>query len=189
MECKSRLKSIFRDFRTGRFLLTLELEGVTSAQLEGLDDKDLRLTLKKWREKRSLAANAYMWVLVTKIAMELKSTPEEIYEQFIMDYSLPEQDENGYVVITVRGDVDMSRIPGHWKFYQASGDWKWKSYVKMMGSSDFDTKMMSDFLDVVIDQAESLGIETATPDEIERMKQSWGVNTGASSRRTLTTVS
>lgn len=35
-------------------------------------------------------------------------------------------------------------------------------------------KMMSRFIDCVVAEAQELGIETATPDELERMKQEWG---------------
>lgn len=172
MEAKGRVKDIMRTL-TGKVVVTFELENIRPSMLENMSDKDLRITAVKWREKRSLNANAYCWALITQIAAEVKSTPQEIYDQMILDYSLPEKDENGPIIITVRGDVDMEHIKGHWKFYQASSDWKWKSFVKMIGSSEMDTKMMSDFLDMVIDEAEGLGIDTATPDEVERMKALW----------------
>ena len=43
------------------------------------------------------------------------------------------------------------------------------------GSSTFDTKEMSVFLDGIVSECKELGIETATPDELERMKQKWNV--------------
>lgn len=173
MECKGKIKAIFRDFRTGRFAMTLELEGVTEAQLQELDDKDLRLNLKRWREKRSLDANSYAWVLITEIARKIGSTKEEVYELFIQRNAPWAQDENGYIIITVKAEVDMSRIQGHWKRLKASEDGKWVSYAMLEGSSEFDSQTMSEFIDMIKDEAERLGIDTATPDEIERMKATW----------------
>lgn len=42
------------------------------------------------------------------------------------------------------------------------------------GSSEYDTVEMSHFIDRIVEEAKELGIETATPDELERMKQEWG---------------
>ena len=41
------------------------------------------------------------------------------------------------------------------------------------GSSAYDTKEMSRLLDWLVEEAEGLGLETRTPDEIERMKSLW----------------
>ena len=47
--------------------------------------------------------------------------------------------------------------------------------MMIKGSSEFDTSEMSYFIDQIVEEAQELGIETATPDELERMKQEWGV--------------
>lgn len=43
------------------------------------------------------------------------------------------------------------------------------------GSSTFDTKEMSVFIDGLIEECRQLEIETLPPNEIERMKREWGV--------------
>lgn len=172
MECKALVKSIFRGL-TGKFTIMLEVEEISQAQLEAMDAKEYRLRLTPWRKKRSLDANAYCWALITEIALKMQTTKEEIYELFIQRYAPWAKDENGYIIITVKREVDMDRIPGHWKRLQTSSDGKWVSYAMLEGSSEFDTQTMSDFLEMVKDEAERLGIETATPDEIERMKVTW----------------
>lgn len=42
------------------------------------------------------------------------------------------------------------------------------------GSSEYDTAEMAHFIDSIVEEAKELGIETSTPDELERMKQEWG---------------
>lgn len=43
------------------------------------------------------------------------------------------------------------------------------------GSSTFDTKEMSVFIDGLIEECRQLDIETLPPAEIDRMKREWGV--------------
>jgi hypothetical protein len=43
------------------------------------------------------------------------------------------------------------------------------------GSSTFDTKEMSVFIDGIVSECQMLGIQTETPAELERMKSLWDV--------------
>ena len=61
--------------------------------------------------------------------------------------------------------MDMSRIDGHWKLYKVSHDGKWKSYLRIRGTSEYDTAEMAYFLDRVIEEAKALEIETETPNQ------------------------
>lgn len=51
--------------------------------LANLADKDFDITVKQHREKRSLDANAYAWVLITAIADELRASKDEIYFEML----------------------------------------------------------------------------------------------------------
>lgn len=54
--------------------------------LTNLADKDFDITVKQHREKRSLDANAYAWVLITAIADELRASKDEIYFEMLKKY-------------------------------------------------------------------------------------------------------
>ena len=144
--------------------LRLTFELLTPTPLEIVPGVVYDLDIKKHRERRSLDANAYCWVLCTKIAEKVKTSKDEIYEEMLQKYGYMSD-----ITITVKSDVDMRRIDGHWKFYQESGDGKFKAYVMIRGSSEYDSKEMAHFIDMIIDEAKELGIETMTPAEIERM--------------------
>ena len=47
-------------------------------------------------------------------------------------------------------------------------------YKVYKGSSEFDTREMSIFIDGIVSEAKALGIQTETPDEIAKMKGLWG---------------
>lgn len=60
--------------------------------IEKYVDKDLDITLKLYKEKRSLNANAYFHVLVEKIAGVHKVTHTEIHNQLIADYGFMDEE-------------------------------------------------------------------------------------------------
>lgn len=165
MEAKGRVIDVHRDWRTKKFQMVLELDTVGPDDLKG----DLRVSIRKWREKRSLDANGYMWALLEKIAAKTDSTKDEVYEEFLRDYGFLDQDDNGYITITLRADIDLSYLPGHWRAYATDSE-EWRVCRKIKGTSEYDTKEMSYFLDRVIEEAKALGIETATPEELEKIK-------------------
>lgn len=172
MESKGKVISIARDM-DGVVLLTTSLSGVNWHELESLDkNTDYRIKLVKWREKRSLDANAYCWVLLSKIADVIQSSKDEVYEQMLQSYGVVDQD---FPPITVVSTADMSRIDGHWLMFKSTekGGKTWNSYLRIIGSSEYDTKQMSTFIDGIIYEAKNLGIETLPPHEIERMKEEW----------------
>lgn len=140
MRFKGQFKGIQRDWQTNLPLITLSvLEGQID-QLNDPSDTELSVEIKKFKKKRSLNANAYMWELLGKIARALKTTPDELYEQYIQQMRLPYQDDDGYLIVTVKTSVDMSKIEGHWCFHKMSEDGKFASYYMLRGSSTFDTK-------------------------------------------------
>ena len=166
METKARVLDCHRDYRTGKFQLVLEVDSINpSEDLRG----EKRVIVKDWREKRSLEANSYMWLLLQEIAVKAGSTKEEVYEEFLRDYGFLDQDEKGYITITIRSDIDLSHLPGHWRSYETDSE-EWRVLRKIKGTSEYDTKEMSYFLDRVIEEAEALGIETLPPDELEKIK-------------------
>ena len=174
METTGRLANVSRSFDGKHILITFEVDMEAAGQMEDIRQQD-KLSIKavKYRRKRSLDANSYAWILMTKIADAIESSKEEIYEDMLQKYGAVYEDEDGYITMTVKKTVDMTKIDGHWKFIKDNG--KFASYLMIKGSSEYDTAEMSRFIDRIIEEAKELGIETATPDEVERMKQEWHI--------------
>lgn len=125
-----------------------------------------KFVIEPYREKRSLDANAYMWILCTKIAEVVRSSKDEVYEEMIQKYGYMSE-----ITITVKSEVDMGRIQGHWKFIKESQDGKFKAYQMIRGTSDYDRAEMAHFIDMVVGEAKELGIETLPETEIKRMME------------------
>ena len=165
IESKARLVDISKDWQTNKFRLTFELDSFLPNMADTIRDVCLRLSVKKWKEKRSLDANAYYWQLNSQMSRVLNTSPEELHEELLQRYGLLDSDDSGHISITVRSRVDMSRIDGHWKLYKLSRDGKWKSYLRIRGTSEYDSAEMSYFIERVIEEAKELGIQTETPNQ------------------------
>ena len=124
--------------------------------------------IKKRYKKRSLNANAYAWALISKIADELRTSKDEVYLQMLEDYGQS-------IIVPVHQGLD---IDGIFKYYRLiksqplngqSADF----YKIMKGSSAFDTREMSIFIDGIVSEAKQLDIEMLPADELQQLKDDW----------------
>lgn len=177
MEFTGRIVGLSRDVDSSLWLMTIEMSKDTAEETVhnryGQDVK-VRVQITKWFKKRTKDANAYLWGLCSEIAKAVKSSKDEVYEEMLKRYGTFYKDENGYVIVTVKASVDMSKVDGHWKFCGEREDGKFKAYMMIKGSSEYDTKEMSDLLDGVICEAKQLGIPTTTKKDYQRMIEEWG---------------
>lgn len=138
-------------------------------QLLTLDlTKDYDFEINEHREKRSLNANSYCWVLITKIANELKLGKEVVYQTMLQDYGqskllpfLPNDTPQGYCkYYDFERDGELNGKQCHW-------------YKCYKGSSEYDSKEMAILIDGIVEEAKELGINTLTPNEISMLKENW----------------
>ena len=71
--------------RDGGYLLTISTRENVGALYDELHEVDVDVTVKKHREKRSLDANAYSWVLLDKLAEATGTPKSEIYRREVRD--------------------------------------------------------------------------------------------------------
>lgn len=151
--------------RDRRLRLTFEVEGVDVEQLDSLTGP-LAIEVKHWRERRTLSANAYFWVLCQRIAERIRSTKEAVYLLML-------RDAGQFVDLEVAKEATqmLQRV---YRYTEVLGEDEGRAVVRCyMGSSGYDTDEMSRLIDHTVDEAQALGIETMTPDELEHMKQTW----------------
>lgn len=116
METTGKLTGASRTFDGRGIILTFEVDASASGQIENMKKDDLlRIRAVKYKQKRSLDANAYAWALMTKIANhpDVSSSKEEVYEQMLQKYGTFYEDEDGFITITVKKSVDMAKVDGH----------------------------------------------------------------------------
>ena len=178
MNLTGNVRRVYQDYETGKFHVDIVFnEGVPVANelIDFLNNNTVvQADVKKESKKRSLDSNAYAWVLMSKIAEKQGISKDEVYEQMLQDYPRFYEDEQGCIAITVKKDVDMSKVGGHWFRYKESKDGNFVSYLMIKGSSEYDTKEMSHFIDMIVYEAKEHGIETMTPNQIAEMNARWG---------------
>ena len=134
-------------------------------------DKDKLYEIVEHKQKRSLDSNAYLWVLLQKIAEKIHNTKEETYREFIKDYGqfeiLPLRED------TVETFINAWTKKGLGWICEEIGDSKFRGYKNVIayyGTSCYTSDKFSKLLDAVIEEAKEMGIETLTEEEIRRMK-------------------
>lgn len=171
-ELSGELKGLFVDFMTKKVTLTLSVneEATAKSLFDDLrNEKKLSIKIDKFREKRSLNANNYAWKLLTEIGNVLRASKEEVYLEMLKRYGQSE-------IISVLAHIP---IWEYVKYCEEAGEStlngkQFKHYKVHKGSSEFDTREMSIFLDGVVSEAKELGIPTETPDQIAKLKSLWG---------------
>lgn len=135
------------------------------------NEKGLRITIEKWREKRSLDANSYAWYLQNEIAKVLNAPLDEIHKKMVLNYGVIE-----FYSILKQAVESAVRV---FDYYEIKGEGvvNGKTFVHIktgIGTHKYDTAEMSRFIDGVVQEAKELGIETRTLDEIANLKSLWG---------------
>lgn len=137
------------------------------------DDKVKVCKIDHYRKKRSLNSNSYAWALITQIADKLRADKEEIYFQMLKRYG----PSSVVSVVEEAAEVFKKSVKYCEEFGQSVLNGKNFVHIKVyMGSSEFDTKQMSIFIDGIVSEATELKIPTMTPSEIEKLKSSWQFN-------------
>lgn len=144
--------------------------------LDGLKPgKVYDVEIKEHREKRSLDANAYFWVLVDRLAEKLRIPKTEIYRRYIREIggnhemvcvidSAVEKLRNGWEHNGLGWQTDTmpSKLPGCVRV------------VLYYGSSTYDTAQMSRLIDLIVQDCQEQGIETLPPEKLAGMMEEWG---------------
>lgn len=173
MEFIGKLERADRDFFSGGYTITFSAEELP-ADIQDVADKRLTVKAKTFKKKRSLDSNAYAWLLISKIADILRTTKEDVYCQMLQRYGQPQTDELGQVVlITVLSKVDIGKYGIYAKKVDSGilNGKEFTSYMVLRGSSTYDTREMSIFIDGVVRDAQELGIDTVPVVELEKMKE------------------
>ena len=130
--------------------------------------------LVKAKKRRSLDSNAYAWTLIDKIAASVRLPKEEVYQNTIRGI--------GGVSDTVCvKDAAVDKLRQNWSRHGIG--WQTEvlpskisgctNVVLYYGSSAYDQRQMSIFIDRLIEDAKALDIETLPPERLEAMLHEW----------------
>lgn len=170
---KARIADFSMTF-AGKQRLTFELDGDFREQYDQLHETDVELTVKRFRQKRSLDANALAWVLIDKIAQRMRMSKVDVYRDHIrhiggvsetvcvqdraVDKLTDAWSKNG---IGWQTEIFKSKIPGC------------TNVTLYYGSSTYDTAQMSALIDALVQSCKALGIETMPDEQLKSLMEAY----------------
>lgn len=164
----------------GILTVTLESGQMDAADVMELSQEDrLDVEIKKHREKRSLDANAYYWLLLGKIGKITGDSKNRLHNIMLDRYGELDMMEDGSLIpFCIRDDIDYLEFPyPHLKPTQktlSKGNKLYRWYYQIKGSSEYNTAEMSRLIDGVVGECREMGIETLPQEELERMMAEYG---------------
>ena len=170
---RARNCKISRDFTTGKWSVSFDID-----RPEDIPQGELDLTIKPYKPKRSLSANAYMWVLVGKLADATGISSTDIYRNTVKQLGISQ-----LIVINAAAVPTFKRI---WEQHglgwfvddvdeDTNGSVILRAYY---GSSTYNRKQMAALIDLVVQDCKQLGIDTLTPAELAGLVDRWEGDNG-----------
>lgn len=158
---KTAKPNIMTDY-SGNISVTFPIDKESYAAARGLANNlnrmkdELILSVKEYRNRRSLSANAYMWVLLDQIAQAVGTDKDSVYLEMLRRYG-----RFTYIIVP-RAAVET--FVKQWRTVDELGEIEvnGKKGVQLQcyfGSSTYDTKEMSVLLDGIVNECRELGIE------------------------------
>lgn len=136
-----------------------------------LEEKDYLITLGN-PKKRSLDANAYFHLLVNRIAHNTKRSDSEVKKWLNLEYGTVMMIDSEKYIITMEFKNDLEVVYPYCKVIgvgEVNGK-RFRHWQVYKQTHTLDTKEMANLIDGTIREANDLGIETLTPNELAKMK-------------------
>ena len=174
MKFEGKLFDVNRNLMSGNYLITFSTDELPNSITDMTDDV-MTIEVKKKSRKRSLDANKYAWLIMSKIADQMKLDKESVYENMLTKYGQPFVADGQVQMISVLSNVDVHKFGLYVKAVgtgHADGK-EFTHYMVLRGSSTYDTKEMSIFIDGIVSDAKELGIDTIPRVELEKLKEKW----------------
>lgn len=169
---RAKLADLSLDILSQKQRVTFEIDGDFRGQYDDLKDKELEVTVKPFREKRSKNANAYCWELIGKLAERLNLPPKEVYRKAIKDVGVFQDIELEPRAAKTMEHIWQERGIG-WVCEKVDDTFGGVLIRFYYGSSVYNTKQMSRLIDYIVQDCKEQGIETRTPQELSLLLAEW----------------
>ena len=176
MEVAGKLISATRNITNNKFRIEFEVDSLQPDEVNRLALCDLLdIKANKHRQKRSLDANALLWLCLGRIATALQADKWSIYLQMLKRYGK-------FTYICVKPNV-AEAVKMQWRESEVIGEISinGQTAVQMLcyfGSSTYNTKEFSVLLEGVISEMQEMRLETPTSEDMRRALEQWEKNNG-----------
>ena len=176
-ELTGKIVGVSFDYLSGKPIVSFELnEGSQARSMvdELRQQEKLAIKVGRFKQKRSLDANAYCWTLIGKIAEKTGVPKQEVYREAIRGIG------GNYDVVCIKEEAADS-LRSAWE--RNGIGWQTEVMLSKLdgctnvllyyGSSTYDTAQMSRLIENIIQDCQALGIETKSHEEIENLLSQW----------------
>ncbi len=191
MKFTGRLKQPVVDFVTGSLTMLFEpAEDFRQAYEELKNCEKLCLEIKPYRRKRSLDANAYYWVLLTKLAKIIKISNAEAHNMLLCGYGQAEIFEGKAVYLTIPDTEEAEkRVKNATDYHlqptsqvrEGNDGVMYRTYKLLRGSHTYSTEEMARLIGGLVECCKDAGMndaEIASPDEKRILKERYSIEIG-----------
>ncbi len=172
MEFTGKIQNIAKDWQTGQFHITFTVNEPSAINevenIQGCEKLSIRAV--QYRKKRSLDANALLWVCLGRMAESLRADKWDVYLNMLKRYGQ-------YTYICVKPGM-VEAVKKQWRECEEVGeiDINGQKAIQMLcyfGSSTYNTKEFSILLDGVISEMKEMGLETPASEDMQRALEQW----------------
>ena len=173
-----KLENLYKN-RDGEWVISFSTPEDFREEFDRLAETEVRVEIKKASKRRSLSANNLAWELIDKIAERTGIGKTEVYRSAIREiggvstYAGLRDD----VIPAFRASWEAGHTGRQVEVIEGSTKPGWSNIRIYFGSSEFNTEQMSRLINILMQDAEALGIPTVSPQEEERLLAQWGRKT------------
>lgn len=172
MRFSGRVVSVSRDWQTDQLNITFSVnEKSAAAEIDKIkEEQKLSIEAVKYRQKRSLSANALLWACLGEIATVLRTDKWDVYLLMLKRYGK-------FTYICVKPNV-VEAVKQQWRECEEIGNitLNGQDAVQLIcyfGSSTYNTQEMSVLLDGVISEMKEIGLQPPMSSEMKRALEEW----------------
>ncbi len=179
MEVTGKLQGIVRDYITHKPVVSFVLEDDPQG-VDKLTDKTLTITAKVQRKNRSLDSNAYFHVLCDRLRQALGMSMIRMKHILISDYGqilyIGDVQQILHSTLPVEYVMEHEYMMGNESYHLppiGTDSEGLNVYRIYRGSHTYNSQEMAYLIDHTISECKAQGIETATPEQLQRMAALW----------------
>ena len=135
--------------------------------------------VKRHTQKRTLSQNAYYWQLIGKMADAMRLPKPAVHNEMLRAYGQAQGIDGRLVTVEIKDTekaynealrMETVHLKPTSQVRMGTKNQMFRTYVMLRGSHEYDMREMSILLDGTIQEAQNLGIETLSPQELEAMR-------------------
>ena len=169
----------------GKPIVTLEMNEYEDAikMVDDLHDKNLKIRLCEKKDGRSLDANSYYWLLLSRLAKKMDISNAYCHNLMLRRYGVLE-DIDGQVVYWVIPDTEeASRKADESETYhlkptsdvrEGKDGMMFRTYLLIKGSHEYTKEEFSHLVNNLVEECKGVGIQTIRQEMIDSMLSHWG---------------